>query len=352
MANKLIITLFSKLLEKYEHDKGITTDTKNKRLLGIKINSMKKIIKVITEYPEEIKLGDDLTGIPGIGKGTQNKIQEILTTGKLPELEGFSPHNKVNEKDKLLKITGIGPSKAQNLLQHNITFDQLDKALKKRKLDIEDIPEDSILAELTHHQLIGLKYFDDIESRIPYTEIQELEKAMTQIIHQIDSKLEITICGSYRRQSPDSGDIDMLLLHPSIKTLEELKSSQTSFLEMVVSQLTENNLLVDDLTKKGKTKYMGLIKLSNKHKARRIDIRFIPYLSKGAAQLYFTGSGNFNKVMRSQALKKGYTINEYGIYRANKKGRKVEKGDLIPTQTERDIFKVVEMDYLEPQDRK
>ena len=34
-----------------------------------------------------------------------------------------------------------------------------------------------------------------------------------------------------------------------------------------------------------------------------------------AALLYFTGSGEFNKNMRIFALKKGYTINEYGIYK-------------------------------------
>ena len=60
---------------------------------------------------------------------------------------------------------------------------------------------------------------------------------------------------------------------------------------------------------------MGLCKLSSRSKARRIDIRFIAYQSKAAAMLYFTGSGTFNEIMRSEALKKNYTINEYGIYR-------------------------------------
>ena len=58
---------------------------------------------------------------------------------------------------------------------------------------------------------------------------------------------------------------------------------------------------------------MGLCKFED-NPSRRIDIRLIPLDSYGAALLYFTGSGDFNKNMRTYALKKGYTINEYGIY--------------------------------------
>ena len=38
--------------------------------------------------------------------------------------------------------------------------------------------------------------------------------------------------------------------------------------------------------------------------------------------LYFTGLGDFNKIMRTEALKKGYTINEYGIYKLKKQGKR------------------------------
>ena len=56
--------------------------------------------------------------------------------------------------------------------------------------------------------------------------------------------------------------------------------------------------------------------------------------------------------MRSHALKEGYTINEYGVYSLKKEGKKMVKDELIPTNNEKDIFKVVKMEYLEPKDRK
>ena len=49
--------------------------------------------------------------------------------------------------------------------------------------------------------------------------------------------------------------------------------------------------------------------------------------------LYFTGSGDFNMKMRSFALEKGYTINEYSI-----KNKKTDE-EVSGIKTERDIFK-------------
>ena len=59
-------------------------------------------------------------------------------------------------------------------------------------------------------------------------------------------------------------------------------------------------------------------------------------------------SGDFNKNMRTFALKKGYTINEYGIYKLT---AKKEKGTQVKVDTEADIFKVLGLDYIEPKDR-
>ena len=69
-----------------------------------------------------------------------------------------------------------------------------------------------------------------------------------------------------------------------------------------------------------------------------ILILCIKLSSLPAAQLYFTGSGDFNKNMRTFALKKGYTINEYGIYKLT---ASKEKGEQVHVDTEADIFKVL-----------
>jgi DNA polymerase/3'-5' exonuclease PolX len=56
--------------------------------------------------------------------------------------------------------------------------------------------------------------------------------------------------------------------------------------------------------------------------------------------LYFTGSGEFNKKMRIIAKKKGYKLSEYGLFDKN--------NHIIKVSSERDIFKTLDMEYLQP----
>ena len=144
-------------------------------------------------------------------------------------------------------------------------------------------PTDSILkSELTHHQLIGVKYYHDLLKRIDSGIIYDIEK----YLNKFDFKFNI--CGSYRRQKPNSGDIDILILEE--KTLKD-----------IVKILTEDNFIIDNLTDDGKTKYMGICKTPKSH-AMRIDIRLIPKKSYPFALLYFTGSKKTNTYMRNIAI--------------------------------------------------
>ena len=142
----------------------------------------------------------------------------------------------------------------------------------------------------------------------------------------------------------ESGDIDILITHDEINSSEDLEKSD--YLNQIVNLLTNNRLLIDHLTLKGNTKYMGVCRNSPKGLARRIDIRIIPKESIGCALLYFTGSGEFNVNMRSYALKKGYTINEYHL-----KKKKGNKYLIINVENEEDIFRYLGLEYIEPKHR-
>ena len=354
----LLITNTNKKIKEFSTNKSPPSEI---NALRFKVRNFVKVKKILESYSDKITSGEQLKDIKGIGKGTIARIDEILTQGRLSELpttEQIEDNKTKNEeREKLLTITGVGDRKCDSLIAKNITLQKLQDALQNLNHNIENIPEGNILEELTHHQLVGLKYLDDINLRIPRKEIEKLEVKIQKILSLIDPKLEMIICGSYRRELPTSGDIDMLVLHPDLKTPEDIAEHPTNFLPVLVEKLTQKKLLVAHLTKDGLTKYMGLCKLTSRSKARRIDIRFIAYQSKAAAMLYFTGSGNFNEIMRSEALKKNYTINEYGIYhctvsKSKKRVKKVEKGALVPTLEEKDIFEVIAKPYVEPANRK
>ena len=291
-----------------------------------KASALFKGLSIIKELDYEIEDITQIEKIKGIGKGICKRVNEVLETGKLSEL-----NNKVDKKkiiEELTSVFGIGVKIANKYMnEFNI----------KNITELKEAHDKSII-KLTDEMLIGLKYIDDLRRRISYIDIKNIESVLQNLLKQYYPELIMKICGSYRRVRETSGDIDILL------TCKEPKCND--YLKKVVDLLTEKTYLVDHLTKKGLTKYMGICHLFNGQYVR-IDIRYIKYDSFAPALLYFTGSGGLNRKMRELANTQGYTINEYGVYKYVDK----KKGDKIPVKTERDIFDLIGMEYLNPRER-
>ena len=345
--NKNIITNFNKLIIQLQNSLNDIDDNTQANQIKFKIRNFQKVVRILLNYDNEITDSSQVKDIKGIGVGTLKRIDEILETGTLSEinLEQSSNNNSSQSKGKILKdlqrITGIGPVKAKKLFEKEITLDKI--------LDLYQVDKDNELFEnFTHHQMIGIEYFHDIESRISYSEIKHIQQYLQNIIKNIDKLLDFEICGSFRRQKKDSGDIDILITHKNIITDSQIKKMDLNYLKDLIELLKHENFIKADLTYNGDTKYMGMCKFKD-NPCRRIDIRFIPKEALGAALLYFTGSGEFNKNMRTFAITKGYTINEYGIYKLDKD--KKTKKEKINTITEEDIFNVLDLEYIDPKDR-
>ena len=83
-----------------------------------------------------------------------------------------------------------------------------------------------------------------------------------------------------------------------------------------------------------------------------VDLRVVPKESYGAALNYFTGSKDHNVVIRALANKKGLKLNEYGLFKIDKKtgGKAAEgKGMRVAGRTEEEIYKTLGMAYVEPE---
>jgi DNA polymerase beta len=291
------------------------------RALSIAINSLKK-------YDGEIKSGDQLKNdIKGIGEKISKRIDEIIETGTLTELEDIPEDNSLNN---LLLITGVGLVRANKWISMGIkTVDDVNKAIKEKKI------------KSTHHIDVGLKYYEDFQKRIPKDEIDKMYIFLKHIIQKIDSNLIFEICGSYRRGLLDSGDIDILISHPKFNE----NISEEKFLDKIVKNLKKANFIIDHLTAKGDTKFMGVCKLEGGLIGRRIDIRMVDYKSFYTSLLYFTGSKDFNVNLRNIALAHNYTLNEYGLTNLSSK---------ISTSlnSEEEIFEIFKIPYVKPEDRK
>ena len=267
------------------------------------------------------------------------KLKELIDTGTIADAEEALKDPKVRAVINLGKVYGIGPAKA-NELWEKYQIDTVEKLKAKFKTDSSIIHD---------KQAIGLKYFDDLEERIPRVEMDAYNQKLRTICSRVSSTIIMSINGSYRRGLPTSGDIDLMI---TSKTEDPSKLRKT-----LIKELTKEGIIQATMAS-GKKKFMGVVKLTSEgyNKARHLDIidsdpKHFPF-----AVLYFTGSGGFNSKMRGEALKLGYSMNEFCL--SDKNTKVPISSDVIQSkigkdefESEEDIFQFLEMNYVKPQDR-
>ena len=279
-----------------------------------------KVIDSLEIFEGPINNMDDIKNINGIGEKINAKIKELIETGKMTAVERALNDPQFSLQKKLGKLYGVGPVKINELMSNINTFEEL-----------YERPE-----LLNEKQKIGLKYYDDMNMRIPMSEGKKHYKIIDTIFKKVYKDIEFELVGSYRRQNKDMGDIDIL-----IKNRDDLN------IKKLVSELTAGGYIIETLAS-GKSKFMGLCKLSPELPARRIDILIADPSYYYFALLYFTGSYSFNIYMRRVALEKGWSLSEYGIKNNNTK-KFIDTADII--KSEEDIFKYLTIPYVPPNKR-
>ena len=271
-------------------------------------------------YDGDITTVEDLKNIPKIGKNTLSKLSEYINTGKIVMLD----NERKDPINVLTKVYGIGPKKAKEFVDKGIT-------------SIDDLKENTDL--LNNAMKIGLTHYEDIEKRIPRDEIDVYNEVFTTVFSKVtppNSSFEIV--GSYRRNAKTSGDIDLIITN---------KDNDHNAFITFIDALIEEKIIIEVLSR-GKSKSLVVTQIDDKP-ARRVDFLYASPDEYPFSILYFTGSKIFNTIQRQRALKLGYTLNEHGLYHIEngKKTTKVEK----VFETEKDIFKFLGMEYIEPQNR-
>lgn len=330
--NKTIIEWFTLLVKQLEFFVDVKTG-KAKLIYSYKLKTIKNALRIISNVKFKIKSGNDVANYKGIGKGIIDRINEIISTGKLKEVnQQYISSRHLKYIDELMSIFGIGRVKAYELYtKHNIkTIDELKKAIKKKNVVLPD------------YILKGLKYVAKIKYGIPRSEMIAMYSKIINCGIEFDPDMDITFCGSYRREANFSNDIDIIISHPKIITKKQ--AEKTDLMHRFIQYLKEVDFVKDSFTSTDvSTKYMGVCKLNSKTHYRRIDIRYISQESYYTALLYFTGSGDFNRRMRSVALSMNYTLNEYSLTD--------DKNRPLKITSEKDIFDHLNMEYLQPNQR-
>ncbi|XP_015748477.1 PREDICTED: DNA polymerase beta-like [Acropora digitifera] len=286
------------LIELAEYEKNVARQIH-------KYNAYRKAASVLAKHPTKIKSGADARKLPGIGDKIGKKIDEFIKTGKLEKLEKIRKDDSSLAIQQLTRVSGIGPAAARKLVDDGITTVE---GLKK----VQD--------KLNHHQKIGLKYVEEFEKRIPREEMLMLQEIITQMVADFDKEVIATVCGSFRRGSASSGDIDVLMTHPAFVSYND------DFDKVSESFITAIELKINfEIFSSWHFFFQGVCMLpkTDEKLHRRIDIRLLPNDQYYCGILYFTGSDEFNRRMRQEALEKGFTINEYSIRPLGSTGKSI-----------------------------
>lgn len=324
--NPEITSELEKVMKTYENirDKG-------------RVHGYRRAITALKTHPKKIQNGKDIDEVIGVGPKINAKILEILKTGSLRKARILENDEQVRTIDLFTSVWGIGLGKAHEL--YRMGYRTIDDLRNHRN-------------DLNEHQKLGIKYFEDLKQRIPraeVTRIVEIVKQKVDEISDVKGVFEVIACGSYRRQRPMSGDIDILM------TRKDGKSSN-GFLKKLVNSL-EGTLITDHLNeaKMGNHRsenYMGWVMLPDVKIHRRIDMKIYPREEYGFAVLYFTGSQNFNRSMRLFAKKKGFNLSDHGLYPTNRiNNEMVWQGNSVGCFTEQEVFNALGLDYRKPEDR-
>lgn len=287
-----------------------------------KIRAYRNASRNIRELPEDIENiaeREELLNIPGIGKDLAEKVKEYIRKGKLEYYEELKTRIP-EELTDLLAIQGIGPKMLSKLNKelHVRRLEDLEKALKGNEiLDLHGMGKRKI-EEIKR----GIQLLKESKERINIGLALPLAE---EIIKEIDKTrgTEGTIyAGSLRRMRETVGDIDILTMADDG--------------ELVIKAFTKLPI-VKDILASGDTK--GSIITKN---GIQVDLRVVGAESYGAALQYFTGSKAHNVKLRTIALRKGLKINEYGVYKGEKR---------IAGETEKEVYKSLGLSLIPPEIR-
>ncbi len=260
-----------------------------------------------------------LLEIPAVGKAIASKIEEYLKGGKIQHLEELKAKVPI-DIDELYGIEGIGPKTIKmfyDKLQIKNLAD-LEKAATEGKL--KTLPGFTEKKEQDIFKRI--EFFKRGKGRLIIGEVYPLVKQIEKRLQHIAGVKNAVAAGSIRRMKETIGDIDYLVAANDPKRVIDF------FVKMPE---------VQEILGMGQAK--AFVKLASGIDA---DLLVVPEESWGAALQYFTGSKEHSVQLRKIAISKGFRLNEWGIFKGDKR---------IAGATEEEVYKTLGLQWIPPEMR-
>jgi DNA polymerase (family X) len=279
----------------------------------------------LSKLAAEGRLGE----IPGIGKAIAEKLGEWFATGRLEYYEQLKAEFPPGLFE-LFELQGLGPKKIKALWEQlGVTsVAELQAACNDGR--VEGLPgfgkktADNILAAVEARARFA--------GRFRIGDIAGDAERMLGDLRELPEVLQASLAGSYRRRKEVVGDLDFIVAtnHPE-----------------QVSRFFVEHAMVENILANGATKSAVRFK-----SGIQADLRVVKTAEYPFAINYFTGSKEHNIGLRSRALDRGWTLNEYRLEAvANVEGKKARKlaQPIPPIYEERDLYRALDLDYIEPE---
>jgi DNA polymerase/3'-5' exonuclease PolX len=286
-----------------------------------KPEAYRRAARSLESLPENVaKLAErnELREVPGVGEAIEEKIRELLSTGKVGYLERLE-HEVPPGVVEIMRLPGLGPKTARRFWV---------------ELGIEGPAE--LREAIGAGRLVGVKGFGDRKidqirealgttaagpsARTPIEAIYPVARAIVTALQDGDAADRVEVAGSFRRGRESVGDLDVLVTsaHPE-KVFDRF------------SALPE----VGAVRLRGGTK--ETVVLTN---GLQVDLRVVEPAAFGAALQYFTGSKDHNVRLRSLARDQGLKVNEYGVFRDETR---------VAGATEEEVYAALGLAWIPPE---
>ena len=292
---------------------------------SFRIRSYRNAASIIASHPERIcdivfnpqrKVSD----IPGIGKGLSFVLTELCQRGSFERRDQMLAKYPASALE-LLKIQGLGPKSIALLYEHYgvKTVDDLERICREHKL--RELPR--MGAKLEEKVLRGIETYRKSAGRFLLNFACRMADELIAEMSALPGVDEVKAAGSLRRGRETIGDVDLLATG----------SGAAEVLNHLVHHSKTQEVLGQGPNKA--SVLFGLERL-------QVDVRALPPENFGAAMQYFTGSKEHNVVLRTDSIRKGFSLNEYGLFT-------LEGNERVAGESEREIYERLGYEWIPPE---
>src|SRR3990167_454127 len=285
-----------------------------------------RALEFLSEPLEKIVSEGRLGEIAGIGKAINEKITELMTTGRLPyyeELRNQFPAALF----ELFELQGLGAKKIKLL------YEKLGVA---SVVDLEKACHSGAVAELPG---FGVKSAANFEKAIAFHRqqaglfrIDQVSESAEELLQALRAHPDVGQCqtaGSFRRHKEALHDLDLLV---------------SSTKPEAVSNFFVHHPLVEAILMQGPTKSSVLLK-----GGLQCDLRVVKSEEFPFALVYFTGSKEHNIRLRNRALEQGWSLNEYRFTQVEEKKGRPSKDLPSKIHDEQELYQSLGLDFIPPE---